>query len=57
MVLVNKEWSKRKMLNMIKSIYSCIKSRTKHDNTLSEPFMYNIGVRLSECMSPFLFAM
>ena len=33
------------MLNMIKSIYSCIKSRIKHDNALSEPFTYNIGVR------------
>ena len=46
-----------KMLNMIKSIYSCVKSRVKHDNTLSEPFTCNIGVRQGECLSPFLFAM
>ena len=46
-----------KMLNIIKSIYNCVKSRVKHDNTLSEPFTCNIGVRQGECLSPFLFAM
>ena len=46
-----------KMLNIIKSIYSSVKSRVKHDNTLSEPFTCNIGVRQGECLSPFLFAM
>ena len=45
------------MLNIIKSIYNCVKSRVKHDNTLSEPFTCNIGVRQGECLSPFLFAM
>ena len=45
------------MLNIIKSIYSSVKSRVKHDNTLSEPFTCNIGVRQGECLSPFLFAM
>ena len=46
-----------KMLNIIKSIYSRVKSRVKHDNTLSEPFTCDIGVRQGECLSPFLFAM
>ena len=46
-----------RMLNIIKSIYSCVKSRVKHDNTLSELFTCNIGVRQGECLSPFLFAM
>ena len=46
-----------RMLNIIKSIYSCVRSRVKHDNTLSEPFACNIGVRQGECLSPFLFAM
>ena len=41
---------------MIKSIYSCVKPRVKHDNTLNEPFTCNIGVRQGECLSPFLFA-
>ena len=46
-----------RMLNIIKSIYSCVKSRVKHDNTLSDFFTCNIGVRQGECLSPFLFAM
>ena len=46
-----------RMLNIMKSIYSCVKSRVKHDNTLSELFTCNIGVRQGECLSPFLFAM
>ena len=46
-----------KMMNIIKSIYSSVKSRVKHDNTLSEPFTCNIGVWQGECLSPFLFAM
>ena len=46
-----------KMLNIIKSIYSSVKSRVKHDNTLSEPFTCSIGVRQGEYLSPFLFAM
>ena len=32
-----------RMLNIIKSIYSCVRSRVKHDNTLSESFACNIG--------------
>ena len=46
-----------KMLNIIKSIYNSVKSRVKHDNTLSESFTCNIRVRQGECLSPFLFAM
>ncbi|MCG8046233.1 MAG: reverse transcriptase family protein, partial [Candidatus Thiodiazotropha endolucinida] len=46
-----------KMLDIIKSIYSSVNSRVKQNNTLSEPFECNIGVRQGECLSPFLFAM
>lgn len=46
-----------KLLNIIKSIYTSVKSRVKYDNYLSEPFACNIGVRQGECLSPFLFAM
>ena len=46
-----------RMLNIIKSINSCVKSRLKHDNTPSELFTCNIGVRQGESLSPFLFAM
>lgn len=46
-----------KMFNIVKSIYNNVKSRVKHDNTLSDLFTCNIGVRQGECLSPFLFAM
>ena len=46
-----------KMLDIIKSIYTIVKSRVKHNNVLSESFTCNIGVRQGECLSPFLFAM
>ena len=45
------------MLNIIKSIYNTVKSRVKNNNTLSDSFSCNIGVRQGECLSPFLFAM
>ena len=45
------------MLDIIKSIYSLVKSRVKHENCLSEPFTCNIEVRQGVCLSPFLFAM
>ncbi|MCG8033540.1 MAG: reverse transcriptase family protein, partial [Candidatus Thiodiazotropha taylori] len=41
-----------KMLDIIKSIYSSVNSRVKQNNTLSEPFECNIGVRQGECLSP-----
>ena len=44
------------MLTIIKSIYSSVKSRVKRDNTLSEPFTCNTGVRQGRSLSPFLFA-
>ena len=44
------------MLDMIKSIYTTVKSRVKNNNTLSESFSCNIGVRQGECLSPILFA-
>ena len=46
-----------KLLDIIKSIYTSVKSRVKYENFLSEPFECNIGVRQGECLSPFLFAM
>ena len=45
------------MLDIIKSIYENVKSKVKINNTLSEAFSCNIGVRQGECLSPFLFAM
>ena len=45
------------MLDIIKSMYNTVKSRVKNNNTLSEAFSCNIGVRQEECLSPFLFAM
>ena len=46
-----------RMLDIIKSIYTTVRSRVKNNNTLSESFSCNIGVRQGECLSPFLFAM
>lgn len=46
-----------KMLDINKSIYIRVKSRVKHNNSLSEPSSCDIGVRQGECLSPFLFAM
>lgn len=46
-----------KMLDVIKSIYSSVKSRIKHNNILSDTFTCNIGVRQGECLSPFLFSL
>ena len=44
------------MLDIIKSIYSVVKSQVKHNNTLSDIFFSSIGVRQGECLSPFLFS-
>ena len=41
------------MLNIIRSIYNSVKSRVKCNNTLSEAFSCNMGVRQGECLSPF----
>ena len=45
------------MLDIIKSMYNTVKSKVKNNNTLSEAFSSNIGIRHGECLSPFLFAM
>ena len=45
------------MLDIIKSRYSNVKSRVRHNGCLGEPFTSNIGVRQGECLSPFLFSM
>jgi len=46
-----------KMLTVIKSMYSNIKSRVKFQNSLSNDFSCMLGVRQGECLSPFLFSM
>ena len=48
---------REKMLDIIKSIYSNVKSRVKFENELSETFTCSLGVRQGESMSPFLFSM
>lgn len=45
-----------RMLDIIKSIYSTVKSQVKHNNVLSNVFCSHIGVRQGECLSPFLFS-
>ena len=46
-----------KILNIIQSMYSNIKSRVKFDNIVSDEFSSFLGVRQGECLSPFLFSM
>ncbi len=46
-----------KIMNIIKSIYSNVKSRVKHCGTLGEEFSCRMGVRQGDCLSPFLFSM
>ena len=45
-----------KMLDVIMSMYKCVKSVVKYDNCLSEEFSCFLGVRQGECLSPFLFS-
>ena len=45
------------MFNIIKSMYSNVKSQVRQGNKMSEPFECRLGVRQGECLSPFLFAM
>ena len=45
------------MLNIIRSMYSCTKSFLKACNNQSKPFVFSLGVRQGECLSPFLFVM
>ena len=44
------------LLNVIRSMYDCIKSRVKVNNTLSNELSYMLGVRQGECLSPLLFS-
>lgn len=46
-----------KILNIIKSMYSGVKSRVKYCKQLGDSFTCMLGVRQGECLSPFLFAM
>lgn len=46
-----------KLLNIIRSMYSIVKSRVKYDNEVSDSFTCMVGVRQGESLSPFLFAM
>ena len=46
-----------KMLDIIKSMFSIVKSEIKYTNNVSETFICNIGVRQGERLSPFLFSM
>ena len=48
---------KGKILDIIQSMYKNIKSRVKFENDLSDEFSKYFGVRLGECLSPFLYSM
>ena len=45
-----------KILNIIQSMYTCVKSRIKFLNCLSEDYTCALGVRQGESLSPFLFS-
>ena len=45
-----------KMLDIIRSMYTNVKSQVKHNKIISDAFFSNIGVRQGECLSPFLFS-
>lgn len=45
------------ILNIIKSMYTVVKSRVRYENKISEEFSCMLGVRQGECLSPFLFSM
>ena len=46
-----------KILNIIKSMYTSVKSRIKYCNKLGNEFYCNLGVRQGECLSPLLFSL
>ena len=46
-----------KILDILKSMYSSVKSRVKFDNKLGNEFYFNLGVRQGECLSPLLFSL
>ena len=45
-----------KILNIIISMYSAVRSRVFLDGQMSQSFECTLGVRQGECLSPFLFA-
>jgi hypothetical protein len=45
-----------KIINIIRSMYSCVKTRVQIHGEKSQYFQCNLGVRQGECLSPFLFA-
>ena len=45
-----------KILNVMRGMYSSVKSRVKYQNELSSEFEYYLEVRQRECLSPFLFS-
>ena len=45
------------IINIIKSMYSSVKSRVKFNNNLGNEFYCNLGVRQGECLSPLLFSL
>ena len=46
-----------RVLNIIMSIYSSVKSRVKHNNHLGNEFYCGLGVRQGECLLPLLFSL
>lgn len=46
-----------KILNIIKSLYTNIKSRVKYQNQLSDSFSCFLGAPQGDCLSPFIFSM
>ena len=45
------------ILNIIKSMYTSVKSRVKYSNILGNEFQCSLGVRQGECLSPLLFSL
>ena len=45
------------ILNIIKSMYTSVKSRVKYSNKLGNEFQCSLGVRQGECLSPLLFSL
>ena len=45
-----------KVLNVVKSLYTCAKSCISSNGVMSEFFSCNVGVRQGENLSPLLFA-
>lgn len=45
------------ILNILKSMYSSVKSRVKFANKLGNEFQCSLGVRQGECLSPLLFSL